>query len=110
MKEVKFGEYIRKLRTAKDISLRGFAKMIEVSPTYISKMELGDFKPPSEEKIKAMAKVLDIDTDELLSLAGKVDLELIEVIKQSPDIVPQFLRTVSSKDMKEFMEKRKKEE
>ena len=42
----KFGEFVRRAREAKEIGLREMAKMIGVSPTYLSKIERDEFPPP----------------------------------------------------------------
>ena len=39
MSNEKFGAFIRKEREGKEIGLREMAKMIRVSPTYLSKVE-----------------------------------------------------------------------
>ena len=46
----KFGEFVRRERKAKEIGLREMAKMIGVSPTYLSKIERDEFPPPAEDK------------------------------------------------------------
>ena len=46
-KKVHFGQYIRELRTDKGITLREFARQLDVSPTYISQIEQGNFGPPA---------------------------------------------------------------
>lgn len=40
------------------IGLREFAQKVGLSPTFISKMEVGEYKPPKEENIVKIAKVL----------------------------------------------------
>ena len=71
-KKVRFGQYIRELRTAKGITLREFARQLDVSPTYVSQIEQDKFSPPAEERIVRMAQILGVDVDELLALAGRV--------------------------------------
>jgi len=95
----RFGKRIRELREAKAkaaprFTLRQFAKMVDVSPTFLSKMERGEFDPPRPEKIKKMAELLEVDADELLALAGRVDPELNEIIREQPSVLPDLLRTV----------------
>ena len=68
----KFGATVRREREKLEIGLREMAKKIGVSPTYISKVERDEFPPPAEDKVIAIAKILDRDPDELLALAGKV--------------------------------------
>jgi len=95
-----FGARVREVReerkkTDQRFSVRGFAKMVGLSPTFISFMERGQFAPPSPQKIIRMAEVLDLNADELLSLAGRVDPALIELICQEPVFLPFVLRAAS---------------
>ena len=54
--------------------MREMAKMIGVSPTYLSKVERDEFPPPAEDKVKAIAKIIGCDADELLARAGRVSI------------------------------------
>jgi transcriptional regulator with XRE-family HTH domain len=89
----KFGEFVRRAREAKDIGLREMAKMIEVSPTYLSKVERDEFSPPAEERVRAIAKIIECDVDELLALGGRVSSDLTDIIKRRPVEVADLLRT-----------------
>jgi transcriptional regulator with XRE-family HTH domain len=89
----KFGALIRREREAREIGLREMAKMIVVSPTYLSKVERDEFAPPAEEKVKAIAKILGRDADELLALAGRVSSDISEIIKRQPVELAALLRT-----------------
>lgn len=88
---LRFGSVIRSLRGDK-YSQRELAKLVGITPTYLSKIERGEFKPPSEDVIKRMANILDINSDELLASADKIDSELIEVIKQDPTYWGRIIR------------------
>ena len=88
-----FGDRVRKAREAKQITLRKFAEIIGISPTYLSKVERGDFDPPGEEKIKKIADALGEDPDELLALAGKVSSDLPDIVRKHPREMAAFLRT-----------------
>ena len=90
---VPFGQYIRQLRTAKGLTLREFARQLEVSPTYISQIEQGNFGPPAEERVVDMAQILGLQADELLALAGRVADALPEIIRQEPRAMATSLRT-----------------
>jgi len=73
-----FGKRIQELRKKKmetdpSYSLRQFAAKVGISPTFVSKIENGEFDLPSAENIEKMAALLDCNADELLALAGKVD-------------------------------------
>jgi HTH-type transcriptional regulator, competence development regulator len=76
-----FGAVIRKAREAKEISLRDLAKRIEVSPTFLSKVETEGWIP-KEDKLRKIALILEIDGDELVALAGRVPSDLTEIIKK----------------------------
>lgn len=87
-----FGERVRYLREARHITLRRFADMIDVSPTFVSKMERGEFKPPGEATIVAIAEVLGQNKDEMLAMAGKLSSDLPPVIHKYPSQMADFLR------------------
>jgi transcriptional regulator with XRE-family HTH domain len=94
---IEFGKKVRELREEKRkkdpaFSLRRFAQEVGVSAAFLSKVEIGEAPPPKAEKIIKMAKLLDANPDELLSLAGKVDPTLPEFIREKPKMA-DFLRT-----------------
>ena len=97
-----FGAYIRALREKKEISLRRFAEDVGISPTYLSKVERGEFPPPAEDKIQAIAEALGENPDQLLALAGKVASDLPEIIRQHPREMATFLRTASGLSAEEI--------
>ena len=66
-RDEKFGAFVRREREAREIGLREMAKMIGVSPTYLSKVERDEFPPPAEDKVRAIAKIIGGDTDDLLA-------------------------------------------
>ena len=82
----KFGALVRKLRTERKISLRGFAKMAQLSPTLISQMERGKTRP-SSEKIIEIARLLDQDPKKLLILAGAkfIPEQCVRLLKYTND-------------------------
>ena len=94
-----FGERLRHLREERKrsnpaFSLRKFAQKSGISATFLSKIERGEFDPPKADKIIRMAELLDVDPDELLALADKVDPDLNEIIKEQPKVLSKLLRTV----------------
>lgn len=89
----KFGAFIRREREAKEFGLREMAKMIEVSPTYLSKCERDEFPPPTEDKVRKIAKIIGCDTDDLLARAGRVATDITDIIKRHPVELAALLRT-----------------
>jgi len=79
-----FGERVRAARRAHGISLRAFASIIEISPTYLSKIERGELPPPATDRILSIASNLDEDGDELMGLAGKIAPDVVGIMLQHP--------------------------
>ncbi|MBM4072351.1 MAG: helix-turn-helix transcriptional regulator [Planctomycetes bacterium] len=97
-----FGSFIRHAREAKKISLRKLAKRIGVSPTYLSKIERDEFRPPAEDKVKVIADILGCDADALLARAGRVSSDLLDIIKRQPVELAALLRTTTGLQAKDI--------
>ncbi len=93
--EVRFGEFVRSKRIEAGIGLRKMAKMIAVSPTYLSNIERNEFAPPTEDKVRAIARIIDCDPDKLLAMAGRVPGDLADIIKRHPVEMSALLRTAN---------------
>jgi len=97
----RFGAFIRREREARGLSLRVMAKMIKVSPTFLSKVETEDWKP-REEKIRAIAEIIGCDTDDLLARAGRVSTDITDIIKRHPVELALLLRTTKNLTAKDI--------
>jgi transcriptional regulator with XRE-family HTH domain len=96
-----FGQFIRLRReelkkSDRTFSVRQVAARVGVEPSYLSKVERGHEGPPSEAKIRSLARELDEDPDTLLAMAGKVASDLQEVIRRRPRLMSQLIREVQS--------------
>lgn len=96
-----FAEYVRAKREAlraedRRYSLRQVAQRIGVQPGYLSKVERGDFAPPSEETIRRLAGEINEDVDVLLAMAGKVSKDLQEIIRARPALFAKLIRALRS--------------
>ena len=85
---MRFGQRVRELRQDKGLTQRQLADRINVSFSYISKVEnerlqFGDF--PSEKFIHKLASELGYDDEELLLLADKVPEPIRRRIQQRPE-------------------------
>ena len=92
-----FGSYLRARREAlrrtdDRFSVRQVAERIGVEPSFLSKVERGETAPPSEEKILALARVLEEDPDVLLAMAGKVSSDLQRAIRKRPELFAALIR------------------
>lgn len=96
-----FGTYIRKRREAlraddRTFSVRQVADRVGVEPSYLSKVERGEEAPPSEPRIRSLAKELGEDPDVLLAMAGKVSSDLLDIIRKRPELFADLLRQLKS--------------
>lgn len=90
-----FGDLLRATRIAKGYSLRKFAEVVDLSPTYVSQLEQGKLeRPPTAERVRTMAELLGQNPDEWIALAGRVPADLTEIIKSEPQAMPALLRAV----------------
>ena len=83
-----FGERLRELRKAKNLSQRALAEKVDINFTYLSKVEsekLDFAQYPSEDLIRKLAKALEADVDELLLLAKKIPPDIRERVIERPD-------------------------
>ncbi len=93
-KDKPFGQVLRERRIEKGFSLRKFAELVSVSPTYLSQVEQGNVDPPTADRVKRMADMLDANADEWIALAGRVPEDLPGIIQNQPTEVPDLLRAV----------------
>lgn len=91
-KDRRFGRRLRDKRLAKGYSLRAFAKLVEVSPTYLSQVEQDNVDPPTADRVKRMAELLGENPDEWIALAGRVPEDLPGIIQKQPTEMPELLR------------------
>lgn len=65
------GALIRRLRRQAGLTLGQLAERVPMSPSALSRTELGSQGPPPDEAIEAIAKALGVDADQLLKAAGR---------------------------------------
>lgn len=87
-----FGQVLREARLGKGITLRKFAEMVGISPTYLSQVEQDNVDPPTAERVKTMAELLGASADEWIALAGRVPEDLPGIIQEEPTAMPELLR------------------
>ena len=72
--KITFGAFISKKRLEKDISLRAFSSMIDISPEYLSKIENNLRAAPKEIVLERISELLVLNDEEkemLLDLAAE---------------------------------------
>ncbi len=109
-----FGQLLREKRIEKGFSLRKFAGLVGISPTYLSQVEQDNVDPPTADRVKRMAELLDENPDEWIALAGRVPDDLPQIIQERTE-VPDLLRAVQGltadqlRQLRESAENMKKE-
>lgn len=94
-KDKPFGQVLREAREGR-YSLRKFAQLVEVSPTYLSQVEQGNVAPPTADRVKKMAELLGANADAWTALAGRVPDDLPLIIQRQPTGISELLREVST--------------
>lgn len=107
----KFGRTVRKLRQEKNISIAKFARKVGISPTYLAPIEREVFPPPAESKVVRIAKALDRDPDEFLSLAGRIGSDIRRIFHRQPSQAARLLRAIdglSDEEIEKLVESARK--
>ena len=101
-----FGRFLRDKRLAKKYSLRKFAELVGVSPTYLSQVEQCNVMPPTADRVKRMAELLGENPDEWIALAGRVPEDLAGIIHKQPTEIPELLREANGLTADQFRQLR----
>ena len=93
-----FGKFVEQKRLEQQISLRGFAEMVEIAPAYMSDIEKGHRPPPVSNleilnRIATKLKLSDKDRETMFDLAGKSKSIC------SPDL-PEYIMDESRPDVR----------
>jgi transcriptional regulator with XRE-family HTH domain len=90
------GERIRELRERNDLSLREFAKKINLSAPFVSDIELGR-RFPSDDVLEKIAKTLGVATEELRAYDTRVPVSELKKLVQSHPAYGIALRKLTEK-------------
>ncbi len=104
MERLAFGAFLRSSRLDKKMTLREFAKAVEVTPAYISRIETGRDGPPSSGILEKMEDVLKLRRGTLFAAAKEAPREFIEAFTKdqvSKEMLPRFMRAVQKTDLSE---------
>jgi transcriptional regulator with XRE-family HTH domain len=103
------GERIRELREERDLSVRELARRIEVSPPFLSDVELGR-RHPSEDVLERLAAALSTKVDELRKFDARPPVQELRRMAASDPAMGFALRKVvdqgvSAEELLEFLKK-----
>lgn len=110
MKKENFGEYLRKLRLERRISLREFAKAVGILPSNLCHIESGTHNVPrNEELLKRIVKALKlkegfVEYEQLFNLSAKpgelpADVKDYFCEKDLIEELPVMARTIKNKKL-----------
>lgn len=68
-----FGDYIKRVRESKNMTLNQVAMYSEISAAQLSRIETGKRGTPKPSTIEKLAQALKIDYNELMKVAGYID-------------------------------------
>jgi len=86
-----FGARLRELRLQIGMMQRELAGLVNIDFTYLSKIENGVMPPPSDKVILQLAEALHADSDELITLAGRIPADIVEILRDREAL--QLLRS-----------------
>lgn len=87
----RFGKFILARRVEKGLGTRELARLVGVSPSFISMIE-NKGNIPSERIIKKLAEVFEGDPDFFLAMAGRVSKDIKLEIISSMGLWSHFIR------------------
>ena len=91
-----FGLWLREQRKNKGISLRSLASAVEISPTYLSRIENGHEKAPSDRVLLAVAKHLEIEGYSVFKSAGRVPASVQSHILSNDALMISLIEEVAN--------------
>lgn len=80
-----FGVFLRKLREERGLTIKELAEMVNVSPSYINKLEIGLRNAPTYPILAKIAEALSVDINSILKIAmpsteNNKEVDLTELI------------------------------
>lgn len=72
----KLGRFIAKRRQERGLSQEKLGAIVGLPGSTIFRLERGEFKAPSPEKLQRLARALEVDFEDLFTLAGYATPEL----------------------------------
>lgn len=98
--EETFGQKLRALRRAANITQRQLAERVGVDFSYISKLENDRLSPPAADTIVRISEAVGVAPDELLAVTGKMPPQVQQGVSSSPAAI-QFLRSAQAMRLSE---------
>ena len=89
-----FGSFIMRKREERDHTLRGFARMLGISPVYLSNLEKDRRRDPADEIVDKIAVLLLMSRDEKTEM-----LDLLAKAKKKPAVASDLPEYINERDI-----------
>ncbi len=89
------GKRIRELREERGLGLRELARLVNVAPSYLHRVEndqLPEGQAPAESTLVRLAEVFGEDKDIFLALGGRVSSEVQAIIRERPQLFVALIK------------------
>ena len=91
------GDLINSSRVNKLLGLRALARTLDIAPSYLSDIE-NDRRVPSEEVLRRISEVLDLDFDMLMREAGRLGKAAEQYI-QDNELAGRLFRRIADSQL-----------
>lgn len=83
----RFGEYMRKQRVAKDLTLREVSKETKIGVTLLHYIERGKIERPKMQDLKTLAAYYGLPEDDVILKGGRLPSEVYFRILKHPELI-----------------------
>ena len=91
-----FGQILKNLREQRGVGIKKLAPELQVSYTYLSKLENNKVSP-SEVMVDRVATYFGYSKDGMMLAANKIPPDVLEILKRNPESAIEYLRREFSK-------------
>jgi transcriptional regulator with XRE-family HTH domain len=98
MEYPEFTKAIKRAMKAKDISLRALSRETGIDLSFLSRILSGDRNPPPNSYIIKIAKVLDLNPDQLIIDAGRIPKRAIVLLKGIASLMKPIASALEGKE------------
>lgn len=110
---MRFGDYLKSKRKQRNITQEELARSLKVSSVFVHQLETGKVDAPSIERCQQMAVVLEIEIDELWTVARKerlkrfmekeeIEQESFEVLTETEKALINLYRSLDNDMRRDF--------
>jgi transcriptional regulator with XRE-family HTH domain len=98
------GTVIRDARVESGRSLREFAKLLDITPSYQSDIE-NDRRVPAEEVLRKTAELLSLKFEQLMALAGRLGEDAERYLRRQPAAGALFRKLTETNASEDLLRK-----